>query len=180
MAKELGLDLVMVAPTAQPPVCRIIDFGRHKYLTEKQSKEKKSKQQEVKGIKISPRIAEHDIMIAVRKALAFLEDGDKVRFVCQFRAREVTHPELGRSKLDKIAVLVAEVANIEKSPSMEGRQMSMVVFPKPNTVKKHAKAENKQDGRKAVQSDGNREDNPETDAQQPPIPPQERSPEEAP
>lgn len=164
MAKEEGLDLVMVAPNAQPPVCRIIDYGRHKYLTEKQNKEKKSKQQDVKGIKISPRIADHDIQIAVRKAISFLEEGHKVRFVCQFRAREVTHPELGKNRLDRIAEQVAEIANVERPPMMEGRQMSMVLLPKPNTGKKNAKAENKQDSREAVQGDGQREDHPAADA----------------
>lgn len=178
MAQEEGLDLVMIAPNAQPPVCRIVDYGKHKYMTEKQKKDNKSKQQDVKGIKISPRIADHDIQIAVKKALQFLEEGHKVRFLCQFRAREVTRPELGKQKLDRIAELVGEVALVERAPSMEGRQMSMVVYPKVKSVQKNAKTENKQNSGQEVQGDGERKDHPAPDAQQPPVPAQERSPEE--
>lgn len=176
-AQEEGLDLVMIAPNAQPPVCRIVDFGKHKYMTEKQNKDKKSKQQDVKGIKISPRIADHDIQIAVKKAFQFLEAGHKVRFLCQFRAREVTRPELGKAKLDRIAELVSEVAQLERAPSMEGRQMSMVVYPKEKKGQKNAKAENKQNGGQEIQSDGERQDHPAEISQQPPVPTQERSPE---
>ena len=103
LARSLDLDLVEIAPTAQPPVCRIIDFGKHKYLEGKLGKDKKSKQQEVKGIKISPRIAEHDLTFNVKKAREFLEEGHKVKVTCMFKAREVTHPELGRKKLDLFA-----------------------------------------------------------------------------
>ena len=88
-AREQGLDLVMVSPTAQPPVCKIIDYGKHKYLEGKLGKDKKSKQQEVKGIKISPRIAEHDLLTGVTKARRFLEEGDKVKVTCVFKAREM-------------------------------------------------------------------------------------------
>ena len=98
LAKEDGLDLVMVSPTAQPPVCRIIDYGKHKYLEGKLGKDKKGKQQEVKGIKISPRIAEHDLAFLVRNASRFLEEGHKVKVTCMFKAREITHPELGKKK----------------------------------------------------------------------------------
>lgn len=150
-AREQGLDLVMVSPTAQPPVCKIIDFGKFKYLTEKQQKEGKRKQQEVKGIKISPRIAEHDIAFLEKNAIRFLEEGHKVKITCMFRAREVTHPEIGRKKLERMAADMADISVIERPPTMDGRLMIMVLNPKPATGKqKNAKAENKQDGSEAV------------------------------
>ncbi len=176
MAKEAGLDLVMVSPTANPPVCKIIDYGRHKYQTDKMNREKKSKTHDVKGIKISPRIAEHDINTQTKKAITFLEAGHKVKITCQFRAREVTHPELGRQKLDRMADLTKDVAVVERPPAMEGRLMIMILVPKPGAGKKpNAKAENKQDRVKAVQGDGVGEDNATPDPQQPPVPAQERS-----
>lgn len=164
----------MVSPTAQPPVCKIIDFGRYKYLTEKQNKESKKKQQEVKGIKISPRIAEHDLQHLIKKAEEFLEEGNKVRVVCVFKAREITHPELGRKKLDFFGGELAEIAVVERPPALDGRQMIMVLNPKPNIgAKKNAKAENKQDSGQAVQSDRVGKDHPAEVAQQPPVPAQE-------
>ncbi len=175
MAKEQGLDLVLVAPNAQPPVCRILDYGRFKYETEKLNKAKKSKTQDVKGIKISPRIADHDIGVALKKATQFLSEGHKVKVVCMFRAREVTHPENGMKRLTRMAEELKEVAVVERAPSMEGRMMTMILTPKPGSKKQNAKTEDKQDGREAVQSDGIGEDHAPTDAQQPPVPPQERS-----
>ncbi|MCC7228990.1 MAG: translation initiation factor IF-3 [Fimbriimonadaceae bacterium] len=177
MARDEGLDLVLVSPTAQPPVCKIIDYGKHKYLEGKQGKDKKSKQQEVKGIKISPRIAEHDLGFLVRNATRFLEEGHKVKVTCMFKAREITHPELGRRKLEMFADLVKEIAVVERTPSLDGRMMIMVLNPKPQTGnKKNAKAENKQDGSEAVQDLGNREDPATEVAQQPPVPAQESEP----
>jgi translation initiation factor IF-3 len=150
-AREQGLDLVMVSPTAQPPVCKIIDFGKYKYLLDRQQKESKHKQQEVKGIKISPRIAEHDIAFLLKKAVKFIEEGHKVKVTCMFRAREVTHPEIGKRKLEKMATEIAEMAMVERTPTMDGRLMVMVLAPKPITGKqKHAKTEDKQDGGEAV------------------------------
>lgn len=165
IAREHGLDLVMVAPNAQPPVCRIIDYGKYKYETGKQTKENKRKTQDVKGIKISPRIAEHDIQTALKKAIGFLEDGDKVKITCQFRAREVTHPELGRKRLDLMAERVADIAVVERAPSMEGRLMTMVLAPRPSTGKKNVKAEDKQDRGEAIQDHGDGEDNPPAEPQ---------------
>ena len=151
----------MVSPTAQPPVCKIIDFGRYKYQTEKQNRESKKKQQEVKGIKISPVISEHDLQHLIRNAQRFLEEGNKVRVVCVFKARQITHPELGRAKLDYFANQLADSAVVERTPALDGKQMIMVMNPKPHIgAKKNAKAENKQDRSEAVQSDGQRENNP--------------------
>ena len=173
-AREQGLDLVMVSPTAQPPVCKIIDYGKHKYLEGKLGKDKKSKQQEVKGIKISPRIAEHDLLTGVTKARRFLEEGDKVKVTCVFKAREITHPELGRQKLDKFAEAVVDLATVERTPTLDGRMMIMVLVPKPGTKKKDAKDQNKQDGGKAVQDHRDGEDHTPSEPQQPPVPAQER------
>jgi len=167
MAREQGLDLVLVSPTATPPVAKIIDYGRFKYLTEKQQKESKRKQQEVKGIKISPRIAEHDIAFLLNRAIEFLKEGHKVKVTCQFRSREVTHPELGRQRLDRMAEQLKDIAVIDRTPSMEGRLMIMVLSPKPQTgsKKQHAKAEDKQNGGEAVQDHRNRKDHPAPVAQ---------------
>jgi len=175
LAREQGLDLVMVSPTAQPPVCKIIDYGKHKYLEGKLGKDKKGKQQEVKGIKISPRIAEHDLQTGVVKARKFLEEGDKVKVTCMFKAREVTHPELGRKKLDLFAEAVADLGTVERIPTLDGRLMIMVLVPKPQATakKKDAKDQNKQDSGKAVQDHRNGKDNPPDVAQQPPVPAQE-------
>lgn len=151
----------MVSPTAQPPVCKIIDYGRHKYETEKLSKDGKKKQQELKGIKISPRIAEHDLGFLVKNASRFLDEGHKVKVTCVFKAREITHPELGRKKLENFAEMLAEQAIVERAPSLDGKMMTMILLPKPSTgTKKHAKTENKQDGGQEVQDHRDREDHP--------------------
>ncbi|HEY3780598.1 MAG TPA: translation initiation factor IF-3 [Fimbriimonadaceae bacterium] len=161
MARDQGLDLVLVSPTANPPVAKIIDYGRFKYMTEKQAKEGKRKQQDVKGIKISPVIAEHDLAFQTKKADEFLREGHKVKVTCQFKSRQVTHPELGRQRLDKMADQLKDLAIVDRIPSMEGRLMIMVLSPKPQVQPKkqaNAKTEDKQDGGQAIQSDGLRED----------------------
>lgn len=179
IAREEGLDLVLVSPTAQPPVCRIIDYGRHKYLEGKQGKDKKSKQQEVKGIKISPRIAEHDLSFNIKKAVGFLEEGHKVKVTCMFKAREVTHPELGRRKLDLFAEQVGEIGIVERIPTLDGRLMIMVLNPKPGFVKKKdAKDTNKQNSGQTVQDNRDREDHADEGVQQPSVPAQELVPQE--
>jgi translation initiation factor IF-3 len=173
-AREEGLDLVMVNPAAQPPVVRIVDYGKHKYLEGKLGKDKKSKQQEVKGIKISPRIAEHDLNVGIKKAIEFLDEGHKVKVTCMFKAREVTHPELGRKKLDLFAEAVVDYGTVERIPTLDGRLMIMVLNPKPGAgKKKDAKDQNKQDGGKAVQDQRNREDHKDEGVQQPSVPAQE-------
>lgn len=168
IARQQGLDLVLVAPNAQPPVAKIIDYGHYKYELRKKEKEGKRKTQDVKGIKISPRIAEHDIQFNVKKARRFLEDGDKVRFVCQFRAREVTHPEIGRGKLDRIAAELEDISSVERPPTLDGKLMAMVLMPKPQAKpqgkKTSAEAENKQNSGEAIQDHGIGEDHPTPDA----------------
>ncbi len=166
-AQDAGLDLVLVTATSQPPVAKIIDFGKHKYLESKAGKDKKKPQQEVKGIKISPRIAEHDLAHLIRNALKFIDEGSKVRVTCMFRQRELTHPELGLQRLTYFAEQVTHAAVVERAPSLDGRQMIMILNPRPGVKKKDGKAENEegkaedeQDGGQAVQDHGNGEDHP--------------------
>lgn len=130
-AKERGLDLVLVAPNAQPPVAKIVDYGKYKYEQEKREKENKKHKQELKGIKISPRISEHDMGHLVKNALKFLAEGDKVRVVCMFRQRELAHPNIGLAKINKFAEMCGEEAVVERPAVLEGRQMAMILMPKP-------------------------------------------------
>ncbi len=132
LAQERGLDLIEVAAAAQPPVCRIGDYGKIKYEQDKREREqhRKQRQQEVKGIKMRPVTAEHDFQVRVKHALEFLEKGDKVKVTIQFKAREITHPEIARKLLDKMLEALAERAIVEKPPMIEGRFMTMILGPK--------------------------------------------------
>jgi len=140
-AKDNGLDLIEVAPTANPPVCRIMDYGKFKYEQAKREKEahKKSKQAELALIRVRPNIDEHDFNVKLKNARKFLEDGDKVRIFVVFKSREFTHPEFGRGLLNKFYEGLSELANVEKSIGMEGRQMTMVLSPKPKVPAKPLK-----------------------------------------
>jgi translation initiation factor IF-3 len=130
LAKEEGLDLVLVAESAQPPVCKIADYGKLKYLESKRKRENHKRVQETKSLKISPRISDHDLGITQRKAGEFLAHGDKVRLICQFRNRELSHPELGRERLNRLAAQLSEVGVVESQPALEGRMMTMMLRPK--------------------------------------------------
>ena len=140
-ARDVGMDLIEVAPTATPPVCRIMDYGKFKYEQAKREKEahKKSKQVELALIRVRPNIDDHDLNVKLRNARRFLEDGDKVRVFVVFRSREFTHPEFGRKLLTRFVEELGELANIEKPIGMEGRQMTLVLAPKPKVVAKPAK-----------------------------------------
>ena len=180
-AKEQGLDLLMVAPNAVPPVCRIVDYGKYKYETEKRDKEGKRKVQDVKGIKLRPGTGINDLNTLLRRARKFLEEGDKVRAVCQFRAREIAHPEIGLKQMAKIAEALADLAIVEKQASLDGRQMVMVMIPKPKLKanegkKKDAEDQNSQDGSEAVQDHGDGENNPAQEREQSHVLPQEQEP----
>jgi translation initiation factor IF-3 len=133
LAQEKGLDLIEVAPQAQPPVCKIGDYGKIKYEQGKREREqhKKQKQQEIKGIKMRPVTAEHDFQVRVRHTHEFLEKGDKVKVIIQFKSREITHPEIARKLMDKMMEAVAEKAIVEKPPMIEGKMMTMILSPKP-------------------------------------------------
>jgi translation initiation factor IF-3 len=132
MAKERGLDLIEIAPTAQPPVCRIMDYGKYKYDLSKKDKEvhKKQKGGDLKGIYLRPGTDDHDLGFKLKNALKFLEDGDKVKFTVRFRSREITHPEFARQLLDKVVAAAGDAATVEKAPAMEGRTMTMILAPK--------------------------------------------------
>jgi len=133
MAVEQNLDLVEVAPTAKPPVCRIMDFGKFKYEQQKREKEVKKKQKivTVKEVKLRPNIEDHDFEVKFKNAQRFLEDGDKVKVTIMFRGRELSHPELGRKVLDKMALQIKDIANIERGAKLEGKNMIMILAAKP-------------------------------------------------
>ncbi|MDR7421344.1 MAG: translation initiation factor IF-3 [Armatimonadota bacterium] len=131
-AQEHGLDLVEVAPTANPPVCKIMDYGRFKYEQSKRDRDahRKSKTQDLKGMRLSPKIGEHDFQVKVRQIKEFLAAGDKVRVAMWFRGREMAHPEVGRALLQRVVQMVADVGVVESAPKLEGRNMIMIVAPK--------------------------------------------------
>ena len=129
-AKARDLDLVEVAPNANPPVCRLMDYG--KFLYEQAKKEKKSRKAqktEVKEIRLRPKTGQHDVAFKVRDARRFLNDGLKVKVRVRFRGREITYPEIGREMLKRIAQELEDVSSIEQSPRMEGRSLLMILSP---------------------------------------------------
>ena len=131
-AEQFGLDLVEVSPNADPPVCKILDFGKFKYEAQKKKNEAKKKQKviEVKEIKMRPNIDDHDYQTKMRAVNRFLEDGDKVKLTMRFRGREMAHQEIGLNVLRRVQDELAEVAKVESHPKLEGRQMIMVVAPR--------------------------------------------------
>jgi translation initiation factor IF-3 len=132
IAREADLDLVEVAPMANPPVCRIMDYGKFKYDEAKKRREaaKKAKTTEIKGIRIRPGTDEHDLSFKLRDAQRFLKEGDKVQVTVIFKSREASHPEIGRAQLQRLAEGTSEIAVVEQSPTMEGRRMTMLLAPK--------------------------------------------------
>jgi translation initiation factor IF-3 len=132
MASDVGLDLVEVAPNADPPVCKILDFGKYKYEEQKKKNEARKKQKtiEVKEIKLRPSIDDHDYDVKVRSMVKFIEEGDKVKVTMRFRGRELAHQELGMDVLVRVKDDLEEIAKVEQMPRMEGRQMTMVMAPK--------------------------------------------------
>ena len=132
MAQEAGLDLVEVAPNADPPVCKILDFGKWKYQEEKKKNAARKKQRviEVKEIKLRPGIDAHDFEIKMRSMTRFLEEGDKVKVTLRYRGREMAHQEIGTKLLDKVKSDVAAIAKVEQDARFEGRQVVMVLAPR--------------------------------------------------
>ncbi|BBK44996.1 translation initiation factor IF-3 [Allostella vacuolata] len=132
MAEEAGLDLVEVAPNADPPVCKILDFGKFKYEEQKKKNEARKKQKiiEVKEIKLRPGIDDHDYDVKMRSMQKFIEEGDKVKVTLRFRGREMAHQDLGLQVLIRVRDDLEEVAKVEQMPRLEGRQMVMVMSPK--------------------------------------------------
>jgi translation initiation factor IF-3 len=132
MASDAGLDLVEIAPNADPPVCKILDFGKYKYEEQKKKNEARKKQKiiEVKEIKLRPSIDDHDYDVKMRSMIKFIEEGDKVKVTMRFRGRELAHQELGMDVLVRVRDDLDEIAKVEQMPRMEGRQMIMVMSPK--------------------------------------------------
>jgi translation initiation factor IF-3 len=128
-AEEAGFDLVEVAPTAVPPVCRIIDYSRYKYEQEKREKEARKKQKvvHIKELRLGPKIGEHDYQFKLRYLEDFLKRGDKVKVTMMFRGREMSHMDIGRKVLDRLASDISSIGEIEESPRLEGRIISMTV-----------------------------------------------------
>ena len=131
MAREKNLDLVNVAPTANPPVCKIIDYGKYKYETMKKEKESRKNQRiiNVKEVRLSPNIDTHDLNVKAKRANDFLSKGDKVKVTVRFRGRELGHTAIGKEVLEIFAELTEENGKIEKKPTMEGRSMIMILNP---------------------------------------------------
>lgn len=132
IAQDMGLDLVNVAPQAKPPVCRIMDYGKFKYEQSKKEREARKKQKivQVKEVRLTPNIEEHDLQTKLRNVRKFLEHGDKVKLTIRFRGRQIAHAELGQQVLDRLAKEVEDIGAIERNPMLEGRQMIMILAPK--------------------------------------------------
>lgn len=137
-AMEQGLDLVEVNPKADPPVCKIMDFGKYKYEEKKKASEARKKQNivEIKEVKVRPKTDEHDLETKVRHIRRFLEEGNKAKITVRFRGREITHPEKGREVIDEILKALEGLIVVESHATMEGKQMTVLIAPKPGTVKR--------------------------------------------
>ena len=132
MAEEASLDLIEISPNAVPPVCKISDYGKYKYEAQKKANEARKKQKviEVKEIKLRPGIDDHDYDVKMRQMRQFVEEGDKVKVTLRFRGREMAHQNLGLNLLWKVRDEVAPIAKVESEPSLEGRQMVMILSPR--------------------------------------------------
>jgi translation initiation factor IF-3 len=133
-ARQRELDLVEVAPDASPPVCRIMDFGKYKYLQARRQKEARKKQTiiQVKEVKMGPKTDVHDFDFKAKHVRRFLEDGNKAKVTVRFKGREMAHTELGWKMLTKMVQAMADIAVVENNPRMEGRMLSMMLSPKPH------------------------------------------------
>ncbi len=131
-AEELGLDLVEIAPNADPPVCKLMDYGKFRYQQQKRAHEAKKKQTviQVKEVKVRPKIDDHDYQFKLKHVIRFLEGGDKAKVSVIFRGREIVHRELGRKLLDRFIEETKDVGDVESMPKMEGRSMTMILVAK--------------------------------------------------
>ncbi len=138
-AAQAGLDLVEIAPNAAPPVVKILDWGKYRYEQTKlvQKSRKQQKQSEVKQVRLSLKIGEHDLQTKAKHARQFLEAGHKVKVALRFKGREITHPDLGRAVIDRFVAELSELGQVEQPPQISGREMNMVIG-----INKNAKAEN--------------------------------------
>lgn len=132
LAEAAGLDLVEISPNAEPPVCKVLDYGKYKYEQQKKAAEARKKQKivEVKEIKVRPGIEKHDYDVKMRAARKFLENGDKVKVTMRFRGREMAHQDIGMDLLDRMKKELSELSTVEFEPKKEGRQVMMVLGPK--------------------------------------------------
>lgn len=132
LANERNLDLVKIAPKANPPVCRIMDYGKYKFDLAKKEKEARKKQKviNVKEVRLSPNIEKHDLEVKIKNAMKFLKDGNKVKVSVRFRGREIAHTQKGIEILENFAQVVSEFGEVEKKPKMEGKSMIIIVTPK--------------------------------------------------
>ncbi len=131
LADEVGLDLVEVSPNADPPVCKLLDYGKFKYEAQKKANEARKRQKtvDVKEIKMRPTIDVHDYDVKMRAIVRFIDEGDKVKVTMRFRGREMVHQDIGMKVLDRVREDLGEIAKIEQFPKLEGRQMTMVMAP---------------------------------------------------
>lgn len=131
IAEQAGLDLVEISPNATPPVCKVMDFGKFKYESQKREAEARKKQKiiEIKEVKFRPNTDTHDYQVKLKNVIRFLESGDKVKVTLRFRGREMAHQDLGRILLERVAEDVKDMGKIENMPKMEGRQMVMMIGP---------------------------------------------------
>lgn len=132
LAEQRELDLVEVAPQARPPVCRIMDYGKYRYEQSKREKEARKNQKiiSIKEVKLRPNIEDHDFEVKAKNAVRFLKDGNKVKATIMFRGRQIVHPDLGKKLLVRLAEKVADLANVERQPKLEGKNMTMILAPK--------------------------------------------------
>lgn len=137
LARNANLDLVEVSPTAQPPVCRLLDYGKFKYEQTRKEREarKAQKTQALKEMRLKPKIGQHDLDFKTRLIQNFLNDGDKVKVTVNFRGRENAHPELGRVVLDEVVKRLEGKGSVERAPLLEGRSMTMILAPTPQKQK---------------------------------------------
>ena len=132
MAEEVGLDLVEVAPNSDPPVCKLLDYGKYKYEAQKKASEARKRQKtiDVKEIKMRPTIDVNDYQVKLRNITRFLDSGDKVKVTLRFRGRELVHQDLGMKVLERVRDDIGDLGKVEQMPKMEGRQMTMVMAPR--------------------------------------------------
>lgn len=130
MAMEAGMDLVEISPNTSPPVCKIMDYGKYKYEQHKKSRGTHHRGGDIKGMRLSPNVGEHDFQVKARHVFEFLKDGNKVRVSVWFRGRQMAYPKAGENLLARLSEMVSEVGVVEKPPMFEGRNMIMILTPK--------------------------------------------------
>jgi translation initiation factor IF-3 len=157
-AQERGLDLVEISPRAQPPVCRIMDYGRFKYEQSKKQKaaKKHATSMELKEIKFRPKTEQHDMDFKLKHVRRFLEEGNKVRLVIVFRGREITHPKTGLAVLDRVVKVCEDIATVEVKPNLEGKRMIMILGPRAGVVKRAKSAQQQKSADKPQDTDGDK------------------------